>query len=116
MKKMILSLFLIIQAVSLCALDMGGFIAFPVPYNPKKGVMKIENKGPAVAPGKGEFIVYDVNGDHVYTKSFSPDNTYWHGRNTRGEYVKPGLYLIKIEVENNAGKFGKKVIRILVKY
>jgi flagellar hook assembly protein FlgD len=95
---------------------MGGFIAFPVPYNPKKGVMKIENRGTAVTYGRGEFIVYDVNGDHVFTKSFSSDITFWNGRNTRGEYVKPGLYLIKLEVENDTGKFGKKVIRILVKY
>ncbi len=65
------------------------------------------------------FTVFDFNGDRVTKRTFTSaaSSVSWNGRDNRGSVVKPGLYIIKVVVENDAdGDYGKKMIRILVKY
>jgi hypothetical protein len=98
------------------ALDMDGVIAYPVPYNPEKLPLTIEDrKGTLVASVKVE--VFDINGDTVYRKGHSTfGKIYWGGRNSSGRMVKPGLYIIKITAESETGDYGTKILRILVNY
>jgi len=107
-------LFLLVSASLLHALDMSGVIAYPVPFNPRKDAsLKIAN--PGTYSMKVE--IFDINGDPVCTKSGSVAFLYWNGRNEKGNYVKPGMYIIKISAENiSTGDYGKKIIRILVDY
>ena len=61
--------------------------------------------------------IFDINGDRVISKNLSSLPAKWNGRNSRGIRVKPGLYIIKVVVENTAeATYGKKIIRILVNY
>ena len=103
---------LIIPFASVIAYDMKNIIAYPVPFNPKKSVLKIDNPDSYSL----EVKIYDINGDIVCSKSGSSDPVIWNGRDENGRYVKPGLYLIKVTAENAAGDYGKKIIRILVDY
>jgi len=111
--------FLLTGAAS--AANMSVVKAYPVPFNPgQDGAIQIY-----IPDGDYSviFTVYDINGDQVTTRSF-PSTTYlagsptvaWNGRSSHGRIVKPGLYLIKVVVQNDAtGDYGKKIIRILVK-
>jgi flagellar hook assembly protein FlgD len=58
--------------------------------------------------------VYDINGDLVRTLKGSSGDVYWNGRNGAGRLVKPGLYIIKVEIEGSDGNYGKKMLRIIV--
>ncbi len=104
------------------ALSTKNLIAYPVPFNPKKGSVKYITIGnsPSVAALSVDRIVievFDINGDPVVKKEFSSSEARWNGRNDNGRLVKPGLYIIRITAENTTtGDFGKKLIRVLIKY
>lgn len=111
-------LLLLVSAMALTALDTGIIIAYPVPFNPKKDTLKIGESALT-----GTFTGYnlkaeisDINGDPVRTLTGSSPRLVWNGRNNNGNYVKPGLYIIKVTAENSSGDYGKKIIRILVDY
>lgn len=111
-------LFLIILPGNVYSMDMKNIIAFPVPFNPKiHNNIEIGNK-PATSVGpidKVKIEIYDINGDSVFKRDYSSLNVYWNGRNNSGKIVRPGLYIIKVTLENSAtGAYGKKIIRILV--
>ncbi len=111
----IIPLAVAILVLPLCAgaYDMKNVIAYPVPFNPKKTTLKIAN--PSGYDLKAE--IYDVNGDLVCEKRGSSTTVIWNGRNADGKLVKPGLYIIRITVEESStGDYGKKIIRILVDY
>ncbi|MGV7931214.1 MAG: T9SS type A sorting domain-containing protein [Spirochaetota bacterium] len=96
------------------ALDMSGVKAYPVPYNPERGTLKIE-----VPVGNNIKIqIYDINGDSVFERSYGSGlpPIEWGGRNGSGRKVKPGLYIVKVTSEDGSGGYGKKLIRILVDY
>ncbi|PKL37270.1 MAG: hypothetical protein CVV44_16690 [Spirochaetae bacterium HGW-Spirochaetae-1] len=109
----------------LFAFDPAHIIAYPVPFNPKQGVKFItieydQSKGAEVYE-KMVVEVFDINGDSVrkIEKIGAPTvaAVIWNGRNDRGNLVKPGLYIIKVTVENETlGEYGKKLIRVLIKY
>jgi flagellar hook assembly protein FlgD len=122
MKFTIMAIMLFFAGGDLHALSTGNLIAYPVPFNPKKGSVKyitIGNSPSAGALAVDKIIieVYDINGDPVIKKEFSSTEARWNGRNDHGRLVKPGLYIIKVTVENSmTGDFGKKLIRVLIKY
>lgn len=100
------------------AISLKDAAAYPVPFNPKKKTLTIDNPPPAASLGSHKVIlsIFDVNGDLVIKKSLSAFPARWNGRNSSGNYVKPGLYIIKVEVDDDDGTYGKKIIRILVDY
>ncbi|MFC1669032.1 T9SS type A sorting domain-containing protein [Spirochaetota bacterium] len=99
---------------SIFAFDLKSIVAYPVPFNPKNGVLTVEDR--VAAADKISITIYDINGDKVFSSSNASSSITWNGRNRRGMRVKPGLYLIRVTVEDNSGDYGKKVIRILVNY
>jgi len=101
---------------SLYAFDMKSLAAYPVPFNPQKKKLTVDNPAASFGAHKIKFSVYDINGDQVLKKSLSSFPVFWNGRNTGGKLVKPGLYIIKVEIDDDTGDYGKKVIRILVDY
>ncbi len=98
------------------AYDTSSIKAYPVPFNPKQGsVLSID----VPASYRVTLTVYDINGDRVTERSYASATSpiTWSGRNSRGRIVKPGLYILMIIVENDTnGDYGKKLLRILVKY
>jgi len=105
------------------ALDMPRVKAYPVPFNPTQdSALKILVPADIGGDVTITFSVYDINGDLVTTRSFAAasyaidSEVIWNGRNSRGSIVKPGLYIIKVIMQNETtGDYGKKIIRILVK-
>ncbi len=100
-------------------LNIDNVIAYPVPFNPDLHKnLKIANKPgtDAGAVDKVKIEIYDINGDPVFTKEYSTIiNILWNGRNNKGRVVGPGLYIIKITLEDSAsGEYRQKIIRILV--
>jgi hypothetical protein len=95
-----------------------GIIAYPVPYNPDRGVMQIADKsGTLAAVSKVEVTIFDINGDQVFSRIYPGfTGVSWTGRNSSGSKVHPGFYIVKVEVEDAGGFRGSKVIRILVNY
>lgn len=111
--KIIILLMVPLLGQSVYAYDMKNIYAYPVPFNPNKhDTIKITNP----SADNIKMTVYDINGDIVIEKSGSASPFIWNGRNSSGRLVKPGLYMIKVEIENAGGDYGKKVIRILVDY
>ena len=111
--KFVILLMISLGVHSLYAYDMKNVYAYPVPFNPNKHTtIKINNP----SADNLKMTVYDINGDLVIEKSSSANPVIWNGRNDSGRLVKPGLYIIKVEIENSSGDYGKKMIRILVDY
>jgi hypothetical protein len=111
---LLIILFIVIFVVPLVAFDMSGVYAYPVPFNPTQGVLTINDD--TQGQDTIEIIVYDVNGDKIYSSTYSGSAT-WSGRNQRGNRVSPGLYYIKVTFKKNDGSdYGRKILRILVRY
>ncbi|PKL17396.1 MAG: hypothetical protein CVV49_11310 [Spirochaetae bacterium HGW-Spirochaetae-5] len=113
--KIILVLMLTLSQ-PLYALDMKSIVAYPVPFNPEKTKLIVDNPAASFGAHKVLLSIFDVNGDMVLKKTLSAFPVYWNGRNGGGRLVKPGLYIIKIEIDDDNGDYGKKIIRILVDY
>lgn len=100
-------------------LNAHNIIAYPVPFNPRIQVLKIGYK-PAVPPDNVNMVtieIFDINGDSVFLREYTSLNNpvIWNGYNNSGKRVKPGLYIIKVTVENSqSGERGIKIIRIVV--
>ena len=94
-------------------------IAYPVPFNPNQKTLTIGEKagGSDLSGYSVNVSVYDINGDLIIEKSGS-GNIKWNGRNKSGRIVKPGLYILKVEIEEygNPSNYIKKIIRILIDY
>ena len=101
--------------VNLYAVDMKDVIAAPVPFNPNTHTLSIMN-----LPNYDSFTleVYDVAGDRAVVRTYTvPANVKWNGRNNSGRLVRPGMYILKITARDTVtDAFGRKTIRILVKY
>ncbi len=98
------------------AINTQGIIAYPVPYNPRLGVLTIRDVT-NTGFNKIKVEVLDINGDLVYRQLYPLLPAVWNGRNGKGRTVKPGLYILKISLEDIfTGLEGKKIIRILVQY
>jgi len=122
LKKIFLIAGLLVYCNSLYGLTANDIIAYPVPFNPKERTLTIGTKALG-APITGYSVnasIYDINGDLIIKKSGS-GNIKWNGRNKSGRIVKPGLYILKVEIEqdstgSNKSEFVKKIIRILIDY
>ncbi len=109
---------IIFLCVPVYSLDMKALVAYPVPYDPGKGVLTIGyplGHGGATAFNI-KVAIYDINGDLVVEKSRSQLPLKWNGRNKSGRRVKRGMYILKVTVENDEGVYGRKILRILVDY
>ncbi len=110
----------ILLSANAFSIDAENIIAYPVPFNPKiHHVLRIGYKpGPAHSGSINSIKVeiYDINGDRVFTREYnSITNVIWNGRNGKGKIVKPGMYILKISLEDTvSGTFGRRIIRILV--
>jgi hypothetical protein len=106
----------------LWAVQADKLIAYPVPFNPRKGerVLKIGFGAPEPATSyRIKLEVFDVNGDLVFNRKYTGVMpVYWNGYNDSGNLVKPGLYLLKVGIEGTGADHsqGKKIIRILINY
>jgi hypothetical protein len=110
----VLSLCLV--ALAAYSYNMIALVAYPVPYNPRFGVLTIEDRS-GVPFNKIRIHIYDVNGHDVYGGMFPGYPAIWNGRTQTGRMVSPGMYIIKVEAENVlTGLYGKKMLRILVEY
>jgi len=100
-------------------------IAYPVPFKPRvhqKLTVGWGNPEPGPQNGNIKMQIYDINGDTVLNRNISSLPYYWNGRNGSGRMVSPGLYILKIEVEDlrpapgddGYKKYSKKIIRIIV--
>lgn len=126
MKRLFLILLLAVLGAShapeALAVEMRDIIAYPVPFNPRKGTVKYITVGndPSKTPIAIDNIkieIFDINGDFVASRHFNSPTAIWNGRNDNGAMVKPGMYIIKVTVENSTtGDFGRKTIRILINY
>jgi hypothetical protein len=107
-------------SVAFADIDMSATHAYPVPYNPKKSTKKTISfagwpGGVTITSVKME--VFDINGDKVISRVFSvPASVRWNARNESGKMVSPGMYIIKLSIEDSDGDFGKKIIRVLIAY
>ena len=121
-KKFFLIVGLLICCNSLYGLTANEIIAYPVPFNPKKNTLTIGTNvsGTPLTGYSVNVLIYDINGDLIIKKTAS-GNIKWNGRNKSGRIVKPGLYILKVEIErddtgSNKSEFVKKIIRILIDY
>ncbi|HNX24608.1 MAG TPA: FlgD immunoglobulin-like domain containing protein [Spirochaetota bacterium] len=112
----IIFIVILISSQAAYAFDIKGIAAYPVPFNPQKKTLTIGFPGASSSVHKIKVVIYDINGDLVIEKSGSQVPLYWNGRNSSGRHVKPGLYILKVEVDDDDGTYGKKIIRILVDY
>jgi len=115
---MIIPVLLVISfAAPLLALNEGRIVAWPVPFNPSRQVLTI-NYAPDATPGAPNRVkleIFDINGDRVYEGEYTGLPITWGGRNMSGRMVHPGMYIIKLTVENTTtGKLGRRIIRIVV--
>jgi len=119
MRLRITAVLILISVCSvLYAIEIKHVIAYPVPFNPKKGVLTIgfDPLYPDAASYRVGIKIFDINGDLVTDKNVSGFPVRWNGRNTNGKYVKPGMYIIRVSAETESGDYGKRLIRILVNY
>ena len=117
MKKYILIILFLVVSSSFSSLFAGQIYAYPVPFNHKKGHTTIKIGASPAIPSQSriDLKIYDINGDLVFSRIYTDiSNIQWNVRNSRGQRVKPGLYIIRIEVEADAGVYFKQNIRILV--
>ncbi len=116
--KCMIAFFLVFICTEIFALDMDNIVAYPVPFNPKKH-SRLTIGYPSGSPGATDYSVkveiFDINGDLVTKRSGSQFPVYWNGRNNSGRYVKPGMYIIRVEAVND-NDYGRKNIRILINY
>jgi len=105
-------------AINVYAVDinMAGVFACPVPFNPKKEPLQIGDVKGTITGDRMDVEIFDINGDLVFKRSLLSDTFNWTGYNSRGKMVKPGMYIIRIRIETNAGARGEKIVRILVNY
>jgi len=98
--------------------DMKYVVAYPVPFNPRSNVLTIgyPSSHSGVTSYNVKVEIFDINGDRVAEKKRSLLPLKWNGRNSGGRMVKPGMYILKVTLENDEGDYGKKIIRILVDY
>lgn len=115
----LLTFLILLQADVAYSLQVNNIIAYPVPFNPRLQVLKIGYK-PDVTPDAVDIVkieIFDINGDSVFFRDYSSlsNPVIWNGYNNAGRRVKPGLYIIKVTVENSqSGERGSKIIRIVI--
>jgi len=118
------TLVILFVADALFALDAGKIIAYPVPFNPRRGERTLKigigQPEPSASSFRLKVEIFDVNGDLVFKRTYyNALPAIWNGHNRKGNLVKPGLYIMKIDLENTATddhSQGKKIIRILINY
>ena len=110
----------VISTAELSAQNFNSLIAYPVPYRVSRGPLTIGFGSPEapVANLTVDCTIYDIYGDEVFSRSGGSVRVIWSGRNNSGRIVKPGLYIIKLKIEdhNDNNKTYKKLIRIVVDY
>ncbi|MCP4137697.1 MAG: T9SS type A sorting domain-containing protein [bacterium] len=123
-KQVTVIVFMVLAGVNAAfALTATNIVAYPVPFNPNK--IKFITIGEPGATAefslRVDINIYDINGDKVFSRTYSKLPVQWNGRNSSGSLVKPGMYIIKVKIEdeNESGDYGdfrSKLIRILVNY
>jgi len=122
MKRIFLIVLLVCVFIQpLFPLNMGNIVAYPVPYYPYKSIKKYitidDRSGGPAGPHNIKMTVYDINGDEVFTRDYSAFPVKWNAYNKNGKLIKPGMYIVKLIVENTAtGGEGSKVFRVLITY
>lgn len=111
-------LFVLISG-QLFSLNAERIVAWPVPFNPARHMLTVDYAPGAVkdtpAPDRIQMTVFDINGDRVFEGAYSALPIYWNGRNTSGNTVHPGMYIIRLAVEQlSLGTLERRVIRIVV--
>ena len=121
-KYILITVFILYCNILYGAITADVIIAYPVPFNPNTKTLSVGTVSSLGAGYSIDVSIYDINGDLIIKKSTSGTKIMWNGRNKSGRVVKPGLYIIKVEVEKDSAissdqsEFVKKIIRILVDY
>ena len=102
----------------LFALNAERIVAWPVPFNPSRQTLTINYEPgftPSVSPNRVRMEIFDINGDKVFEGEYPGLAISWGGRNMNGRMVHPGMYIIKLLVEDtNSGRLNRRIIRIVV--
>ena len=110
--------FFCLNIVTVTAAPINGIIVYPVPLNPGKQTLTIEDRGGGYS-GKNVIVrvqVFDINGDLLFDRNYTSLPIYWKGYSTSGKSVSNGFYIIKLSIEElDTGTISKKKFRILVK-
>lgn len=117
--KHILAISFMLTSSVAFSLNADKIVAWPVPFNPNRHVLTIdyapEFQKDVPAPDKIHLAIFDINGDKVFENSYSSLPIYWYGRNMRGNVVQPGLYIIRLIVEQSSlGTFQRRTIRVVI--
>ncbi|MBV6493068.1 MAG: hypothetical protein LDLANPLL_01083 [Turneriella sp.] len=101
--RYILGVVVIFTACSNLPVEEATFKAYPNPYNPAQGVLKIEKiSAPAfINTNQHDLIVYDYNLTEIYRTQVTPNGSgqiFWGGIESNGTSVAPGVYYIKVVV------------------
>jgi hypothetical protein len=112
-------IFVLFIANALFSLNVERIVAWPVPFNPSRHMLTIDYAPDAVrdspAPDRIQMTVYDINGDKVFEGTYSSLPIAWNGRNASGNTVHPGMYIVRLVVEQvSQGSLARRVIRIVV--
>ena len=105
------------------SIDTTNLIAYPNPFNPQKntGVVLIGYFPGTTITYDVNILIYNVNGDLVNSLSGSSltgtSSVTWNGRNARGTLVYPGLYILRVKLDDTSnGDSAVKILRLLVNH
>ncbi len=124
-KIVILMLFILLVPLktdlSAGSIDTTNLIAYPNPFKPQQhGQVTIGYYPDPSDSYAMDIKVYNINGDLVSTISVALASglysTTWNGRNSRGALVNPGLYMIRVKIDDINGNSAVKVLRLLVNH
>lgn len=101
-----LSTFAIVQIVP--AADLANVKAYPIPYNPSRGSLSIENLTREAA-----ITIFTITGELVRTVGYVSANgsASWDGRNDNGATVASGVYILYIKSDAGTKKLKIAVVK-----
>ena len=100
--------------ILLCSIPLlagSDLIAYPVPFDPMHQTLKLKFKDSRT--GSVRVLIYDVNGDKVFERSYALITDFvWKGFTNSGRRVSTGLYIIKVICEDTTGNVTTDIVRI----
>ena len=80
LRNKIIIILILLLSQSLYALDISGIVAYPVPFNPQKTKLTINDLAVTLGSHSITLAVFDINGDLVIKRSMSSFPLFWNGR------------------------------------
>lgn len=100
-----------------------GAVAFPNPFVVESGKpLRIQYQ--LNRPADVRVEVFNTKGERVFSQAFASDSVHgryglnapvvWEGKNTEGEAVPPGVYIVTIHVQDVSGTTNRRTLRVAV--